>query len=109
MSSTASELLDHAGATYPWFTSVRVSAKGIEVAASDDYTEGDPELRTHALLSVEELRQATRKLVTAANAERYEGRFYRDVLARNWDNADGDQNTVDAILQMAMWGDVVFG
>ena len=111
MTSTTSAILDHAGATYWWFASVTLKGKNIEIVMDEDYLAevGDETLRTSATLTTADIRKAAEKLRDENPADTYEGRFYRDILARNWDDADGDMNAVDALLQTAMWGEPIFG
>ena len=106
--TSAQELTDHAGAYYPWFASVEVRGTSLHVEGNTGYM-GDDSLRASATLTAGDLRKAALKLDNEWHGEDYEGRFYRDFLRRQWDEMDGDQNTVDAILQTAMWGELVFG
>lgn len=108
---TADAILDHAGAYYPWFYTVDHKDDGtVHVIGHTEYLADAPELRTSAILTVEDLRAAVVKLLTTgAEFDTYANGFYADLLACRFDDADGDANTVDCILQTAMWGGPFFG
>lgn len=107
--TTAQIIEDCAGAYYPWFETVQVRGSRLYVKIDAEYVEegGDEVTRSEAVLTAEELREAAKAL--RDRSLDYPDRFYRDILARRWDDVDGDQPAVDSLIQQAMWGKVVFG
>ena len=48
------------------------------------------------------------RMIARKQGNRYDRVFYMDCLDHNWDEADGDMNSVDLVLQYALWGEEVF-
>lgn len=100
------QLLDHAGAYYPWFARVTPSRGQVTITTDPEVT-GEP--AQIAVLTSAQLGAAVeRALLATPDHDTYELAFYRDLLAGRFDDADGDQNAVDLVLQLATFGDVIF-
>lgn len=107
---TADAILDHAGAYYPWFYIVDRKDDGtVQVIGHTEYTADVPEIRNTATLTVADLRASMVALLAADTLNDYANGFIADTLAGRYDDADGDADVVDCILQHAMWGTVIFG
>jgi len=103
------------GAFYPWFDSVTLNPNGrtITITANPEYTGDDNTLRMSATIGAGDIRRALVAILAYTHTpgdeyHSYESRAYRDLLARDYDEYDGDANTVDCVLQVALWGSVVF-
>jgi hypothetical protein len=105
----AQTVLDHAGDFYPWFDVVRVTEHGgVIIIAAESYIEGE-DMVSDIYLSPADLRKAIKKTMDTWGEPGYGYNFCKDILAGNADDADGDMDAVDTILQTAMWGEPVFG
>lgn len=99
-------ILDHSGAYYGWWQTVTPHEDGtITLAVVEEYAEDD--FRAEATITENELREAIKALVVFDDT--YEDNFYIDMLRGTYDDADGDMNAVDSILQRALFGEVIFG
>lgn len=107
--TTAQVIEDCAGAWYSWFEKVEVRGTKLYVKVDESQREEGEDFRIEATLSATELRTAAQALLASDAYGEYEDRFLRDLLARRWDDVDGDQNIVDSLVQQAMWGTVIFG
>ena len=103
------------GLGYGWFHSVTLAPNGrsITITADPGHVDCDDTLRATATIGAGDIRRATALLLSYEHTpgdpyDSYEARAYRDLLARDWGEYDGDANTVDCVLQVAMWGMVVF-
>ncbi|MGN6325798.1 hypothetical protein [Pseudolysinimonas sp.] len=107
-------LLDHAGAYWPWITDVYVEPDGVvtiipsvdpEYEVIDGPLAGDGHSYTP-----QQVIDAMRKLVDEDRyGTDYDTGFYIGTLAGEFDDVDGDQNTVDLVLQTLLWGEPIFG
>jgi hypothetical protein len=103
----AESITDHAGNYYEWFTRIRTHEDGSLTVTADGSQLSD--MRGEATFTPEQLGEAAQKSLAFATEGDYAHRFYTDLIAGNTDDADGDMNTVDTLLQVAMWGKPVFG
>lgn len=111
-------LLDHAGAYYEWFRDADVDAEGnLVIWVSADAVEyaGDVDPKTGKKVftpaEVWTVLLATLAEFTAAgwDADDYEYRYLEDTLAGRFDDADGDMNVIDGLLQRLAFGELVYG
>jgi hypothetical protein len=106
---TAESITDHAGAYYSWFDDVVENPDGsLWITAVAEYMVGEDGLRVQAVVTPAELRQAVEIMRKRTTPGTYAHKFYSDLIFGRLDEADGDMNTVDCILQTAMWGEPVF-
>ena len=115
-----SHVLDHAGAYYDWFDDVRVHAPDgnlhITVAdyAAADAGNTDPRQSRTKVFTADQVWTALRESVAESTANGfdhsdYEHAYLEDTLSGNFDDADGDANVIDSLLQKIVFGESVFG
>jgi len=110
MSKTVSPqtLIDHAGDFYDWFRKVAITPSGDLFLVADENPNDDSEPPT-ANVTPEQLATVLQTVLDSDLGSEYDDEFYRDLLEGREDDADGDMNSVDLVLQFALFGEVVYG
>ena len=98
--------IDHAGDYYDWFSSVYVQ-DGVLVIVADE-NPNDDSAAPIARITPEKLYEIVSDAADKNIGNDYDQVFYIDFKIGNVDDADGDMNSVDLILQIAVFGEVVY-
>ena len=104
-------LMDNAGAFYSWFGKVELNENSttLTIEVADDYRYALlPDQRESVTATLSGVEMILSRMIARKQGNRYDRVFYMDCLDHNWDEADGDMNSVDLVLQYALWGEEVF-
>jgi disulfide oxidoreductase YuzD len=99
--------IDHAGDFYDWFSSVYVQDGELVIVA--DENPNDDSAAPIARVTPEKLYEYVSAAIDSGYGNDYDQVFYIDFKIGNDDDADGDMDSVDIILQLAVFGEIVYG
>lgn len=96
-------VLDHAGSFYGWWYEIEVKGTSLYLELNLDYF---PQSKTFA---APEMRATMKRMADSDDWNDYNSQFFKNAARGNWDDADGDMNSVDCFLQELYFGEQVFG
>jgi len=99
-------LIDHAGAFYEWFATVEINEDGNLHIVADENPNDDSDA-PEVVITAERLHEVVAATHAANCFPEYAQNFFADLLDGS-DDADGDMDAVDIILQRAIFGAAIY-